>query len=44
MKPFLYSQDFEGEADPVEFWTSGSKFTINFKGLTDEKDFSGKKI
>ena len=40
---FLYYEDFES-ADPVRFGTSyGKKYTINFKGLTEEHAFSGKK-
>ncbi len=42
-EPFLYTQDFE-EMDPVDFHTTCSaKHTVNFKGLTEEKAFSGKK-
>ncbi|HOV22248.1 MAG TPA: hypothetical protein PLW95_06165 [bacterium] len=41
MKKYIYTEDFE-EKDPVKFWTSNGKYTINFKGLTDEKAFSGK--
>ncbi|MCK4244853.1 MAG: hypothetical protein KAX20_04430 [Candidatus Omnitrophica bacterium] len=42
-EPFLYTQDFEGEVDPVKFWCSNGEYTVNFKGLTEEKAFSGKK-
>lgn len=42
MRPFLYEQGFE-EKDPVKFWGSNAKYTVNFKGLTEEKAFSGKK-
>jgi len=41
--PFGYSEGFEGAEDPVKFWTSyDKKYTVNFKGLTDEKAHSGK--
>ncbi len=43
MKPYLYEENFEGEDDPVKFWCSNGKYTVNFKGLTEEKAFSGKK-
>ena len=43
-EPFLYSQDFEAGPDPVRFWLSyRKKYTVNFKGLTDEKAYSGKR-
>ncbi|MBU0477151.1 hypothetical protein KKC91_01085 [bacterium] len=39
---FLYTQDFE-KTDPVKVWTlSKHKLTIDFKGLTEEKAYSGK--
>jgi len=41
-QPFIYYQDFE-ETDPVVFFTSNGKYTVNFKGLTQEKAFSGKR-
>ncbi len=41
-EPFHYSQGFESGADPVRFWTSyKKKYTVNFKGVTDEKACSG---
>ena len=41
-KPFVYSLGFESGADPVQFWTSYKKrYTVNFKGVTDEKAHSG---
>jgi len=42
LKPFVYSQDFEG-TDPVsaEPWAIGARYTLNFKGITDEKAHSG---
>ncbi|MFH2069082.1 MAG: hypothetical protein ABII89_06450, partial [Candidatus Omnitrophota bacterium] len=44
MEPYLYTQNFEGAADPVQAYSGGDgKYTINFKGLTEEKSFSGKK-
>ncbi|MFH2069343.1 MAG: hypothetical protein ABII89_07800 [Candidatus Omnitrophota bacterium] len=44
LKPYLYTQNFEGEADPVQEIGGGwGAFTVNFKGLTREKSFSGKK-
>lgn len=42
MREYRYSQDFE-ESDPVQFWVSNGKYTVNFKGLTEEKSFSGQK-
>ena len=42
MEKFRYAQDFE-DKDPVEFWTSNGEHEVNFKGITDEKAFSGKK-
>ena len=40
---FQYFEDFES-VDPVKFGTSyGQKYTVNFKGLTEEHAFSGKK-
>ena len=41
-KPVLYTQSFEQE-DPFEFWQSDGKYEVNFKGLTEEKAYSGKK-
>lgn len=43
-KPYFYTQNFE-EADPVEFWTKSRdvKYKLNFKGLTEDKAFFGKK-
>ena len=44
LQPYLYTQDFEGTTDPVQVIGGGyGKYTINFKGLTEEKSFSGKK-
>ena len=39
-----YSEGFE-ENDPVTFWTNGGngEYRINFKGLTSERAYSGKK-
>jgi len=42
MREYRYSQDFE-ESDPVQFWASNGKYIVNFKGLTEEKSFSGQK-
>ena len=43
-EPFLYSQDFESGTDPVRFWTGyKKKYTVNFKGITDERARSGKR-
>lgn len=39
---FTYQQDFE-ETDPVSLWGSDGEYTVNFKGITEEKAFSGKK-
>jgi len=44
MRPYLYTQGFEGETDPVQAISGGDgTYTVNFKGLTEEKSFSGKK-
>ena len=41
-EPFHYTQGFEGDTDPVRFWTSyKKKYTVNFKGVTEEKSRSG---
>jgi hypothetical protein len=42
LTPVNYHEDFEGE-DPVLYWTANGKHTVNFKGITDEKAFSGHK-
>lgn len=43
-EPFHYTQGFEDEPDPVRFWTSyKKKYTVNFKGTTDEKARSGRR-
>lgn len=43
-EPFHYSLGFEDGADPVRFWTSYKKtYTVNFKGVTDEKARSDKR-
>ena len=41
MEPYLYTENFE-DIDPVVRWTGGT-YTVNFKGLTEEKAYSGKK-
>ncbi|MDD2708889.1 MAG: hypothetical protein PHV34_12965 [Verrucomicrobiae bacterium] len=43
LKPYEYVEDFESGKDPVQPWISHGKYTINFKGVTEEKVFSGKK-
>ena len=44
LKPFVYTEDFEGDKDPVQFWKGDNdKYNINFKGLTEENSFSGRK-
>ena len=43
LEPFLYTEDFEGEKDPFRAKARNPKHTVNFKGLTEEKAFSGKK-
>ena len=43
VRPFRYSQTFEGEDDPVEFWKSDGQYTVHFKGLTEERKHSGTK-
>ena len=43
-EPFHYSQGFEDGANPVQFWTSyGKKYTVNAKGVTEEKACSGER-
>jgi hypothetical protein len=39
---FSYTADFE-EKDPVQTWVGNKDYTVNFKGLTDEKNIEGKK-
>lgn len=41
-RTFVYTQGFE-EKDPVKFYMANGEYTVNFKGLTEEKVFSGKK-
>jgi hypothetical protein len=41
-EPFSYHEDFEGK-DPMQFWVSNGEHEIHFKGITDEKAFSGTK-
>jgi len=41
-EPFSYHENFEGE-DPVQFWVSNGEHEVHFKGITDEKAFSGTK-
>ena len=44
VEPFSFAEDFESGTDPVRFWLSyGKKYTVNFKGVTDEKACSGKR-
>lgn len=40
--PFHFEEGFE-ERDPFVFWTTDGSYTINSKGLTEEKAFSGSK-
>jgi hypothetical protein len=42
VEPFSYIANFE-ETDPVEFWTGIKDYTVNFKGMTDEKSAEGRK-
>jgi len=42
VKPFLYHEDFE-QADPMQFLQGRGKYTVNFKGLSHQKAFSGKR-
>ncbi len=43
-QPFQHSEGFESGPDPVRFWTSyKKKYTVNFKGVVDEKAHSGKR-
>jgi hypothetical protein len=43
LKPFLYTQDFEGQ-DPVptQPWAVGAQYKINSQGLTTEKAHTGR--
>ena len=41
-RSFVYTQGFE-EKDPVKFYMANGEYTVNFKGLTEEKVFSGSK-
>ncbi|MCK5802929.1 MAG: hypothetical protein KAI66_08865 [Lentisphaeria bacterium] len=44
VEPFSFAEDFERGEDPVQFWTSyNKKHTVHFKGVTDEKAYSGKR-
>ncbi|MHB8533847.1 MAG: hypothetical protein ACYDBW_00160 [Sulfuricaulis sp.] len=40
--PYVYSENFE-KHDPFLPWTSNGSYTLHYKGLTDEKSFSGKR-
>ncbi|MGD9731520.1 MAG: hypothetical protein AB7U45_04995 [Desulfamplus sp.] len=42
LHPYSYIQDFEGE-DPFSLWTSNGTYTVNYKGITNERSSSGKK-
>jgi hypothetical protein len=42
LQKFSYHEDFE-QQDPVEFSASNGKYKVNFKGLTSERSYSGKK-
>ena len=43
-EPFVTTEDFEKGEDPVRFWTSyKKKYTVNFKGVTEEKARTGKR-
>ena len=41
-KPFLYQEGFE-EKDPSQLLRERGAYTLNFKGLTEEKAWAGKK-
>ena len=43
MVRYLYTQTFEAEDDPVEFWQSDGQYIVHFKGLTEERKRSGTK-
>ncbi len=43
MHDFSYLADFEDGKDPVVRWVTNGEYEINFKGVTDEKAFSGDK-
>ena len=39
----LRFEDFEDE-DPVTFWATNGEYEVNFKGLTDERSYGGKRF
>jgi hypothetical protein len=43
LRAFSFQEGFEGETDPVSFWSTNGKYVVNFKGLTTERAFSGRK-
>ena len=43
IQSFSYHESFESGKDPFKLWRSNGKFTIGFKGVTDDKAYSGKK-
>lgn len=42
LKPYIYQQGFEKD-DPTELFYAKGAYTVNFKGLTEERAASGKK-
>ena len=41
--PFARRFDFEDGTDPFVAWASNASYTVNFKGITEEQAFSGKR-
>ena len=42
-EPFALRLDFEDGADPFVAWASNGNYTVNFKGVTEEQAFSGRR-
>ena len=42
-EPFALRYDFEDGADPFVAWASNASYTVNFKGITEEQAFSGRR-
>lgn len=42
-EPLAIRYDFEDGADPFVAWASNASYTVNFKGITEEQAFSGRR-
>ena len=42
-EPFARRFDFEDGTDPFAAWASNASYTVNFKGITEEQAFSGRR-